>query len=360
MNRANRIFGMFMLLLVIVLSIEAATRLFFAITHKKIDSFRNFSFNREPGIYMSDPVLGYKLMPNVSRNAFTSDFSVVYKTNSLGLREKELTDSKKFRVLFLGDSLTFGEGIPSGSRFSDLIEKEIRNVYSINAGVPGYRINQMYSWLEDYGMALKPNLIICSIIPPCLIWSIDKKAESSPNLFILEREKKYTENRSAYFINHFKKISDQALSKSYFYCVLKVNIQIVRMLFILKERDKKLWDEIGENAARLRKIAKEQKKEVVKRESGKIFLGLKNICDRAHTNLLLVNIYPVSMPWLNVFFRENGIEYLDLAPRLNKVYKEIHFSIDLHYNEAGNKIIADSLKEYIINRYKYEMGAFKE
>ena len=351
---------MFILLLLIVFSIEAVTRLFFAITNKKIDSFRNFSFNREPKIYMPDPVLGYKLMPNVSRNAFTSDFTVVYKTNSLGLREKELKDSKKFRILFLGDSLTFGEGIPSGSRFSDLIEKEIRNVYSINAGVPGYKINQMYSWLERYGMDLKPNLIICSIIPPCLIWSVDKNVENSPNLFMPKQEKKYSENRGAYFINHFKKVSDQVLSKSYFYCVLKVNTQIVRMLFILKKRDKKVWAEIGENSARLHKIAKEEKKEIVKRESGKIFLSLKNICDRTHTKLLLVNIYPVPMPWLDVFFRENGIEYLDLSPRLNKVYKKIRFPIDLHYNAAGNKIIADSLQDYIMNRYKDEINVTAE
>jgi len=360
MKRINSVLRTFILLLVIALFIEIATRVFFVITNRKIDSYRNFSFNREPKIYMSDPVLGYRLLPNVSRNAFTSDFTVTYKTNSMGLREKELENSTKFKILFLGDSLTFGEGIPYGSRFSDLIEKEMKNVYSINAGVPGYGIHQMYSWLERYGVNLKPDLVVCSIITPCLFWSMDKDVENSPHLFLPKREKKYPKNRGTYLIGRFNKIADQILSKSYFYSVLKVNIQIVRMLFVLKERDEKVWDKIRENYGRLHKIANEEKKEIVKKESSRVFLGLKNICDRAHIKLLVVNIFTDPIPWLNIFLRENGIEYLDLSPRLSEVSKTIRFSIDLHYNSNGNKIIAGLIKKHLMNRYKEDLDTFSE
>ncbi|MDD4893871.1 MAG: SGNH/GDSL hydrolase family protein [Candidatus Omnitrophica bacterium] len=338
-------------LIFIIFLMEGVTRLFLKITNNNIDVYRNFSFKREANIFMPDPVLGYKLIPNVSRNAFTSDFQVVYKTNSVGLREKELKDTDKFKIIFLGDSITFGEGVPYGSRFSDLVEKEINNVYAINAGVPGYGIHQMYLWLRDHGMNLKPNLVICFVIPPGLDRVIYTKIDNSPHLLIPEQEK-HRENKINSSLNFFKNTSDRLLAKSCLYSVGKVKVKVAQMAFYLKERDRKTWNEISKNGdGGCYKITTNDQKEMVRKESGKIFIDFKNMCDRARVNFLVVNISTEPIPWLGSFLKGHNIEYLDLSGQLSKIPK-ITFEIDPHYNAAGNRAVADFLRDYILKRYK--------
>ncbi|MBU1998825.1 MAG: SGNH/GDSL hydrolase family protein, partial [Candidatus Omnitrophica bacterium] len=268
-----KIIKKFLILLIVFISIaaliEGATRLFFRIASKDIDVYRNFSFTRRALITMPDSMLGYKLMPNVSRNAFTSDFQVIYKTNSIGLREKEIENTDKFKIIFLGDSMTFGEGVPYGSRFSDLIEKEIKGVYTINTGVPGYGIHQMCSWLRHYGMNLAPNLVICSIIPASLNRTIYKTINESSHLLIPRQDKAYGETRINHWGSYFKKMNDRLLIKSYFYSLVKVKIAIMRISLYLKERDRKVWDGIRKKGGRGNQAIDGQE-EMVRKESAKV------------------------------------------------------------------------------------------
>jgi hypothetical protein len=196
---------LFLSLLFAVLLAEGALRIFFKSFDKDIDVYRNFSFERTAKTFMPDEILSYRLIPNVCRNAFTSDFQVIYCTNTLGLREKELENTDKFKILFLGDSQTFGEGVPLGFRFSDLIEKKMPSVYSINAGVPGYGIHQMNLWLKYSGLSLKPNLVICSIISPDLNRVLYKDLKKSPYLLTRKRDEKAVRCGAAQWGNSFLK-----------------------------------------------------------------------------------------------------------------------------------------------------------
>ncbi|MDD5774262.1 MAG: SGNH/GDSL hydrolase family protein, partial [bacterium] len=299
MKNIKLVSAIFLSSILAVILIEGTTRLFFKITNRNIDIYRNFSFSREAKIYMLYPSLEYKLIPNVSRSAFTSEFSVVYTTNSMGLREKEIKDTDKFKILFLGDSCTFGEGLPIGSRFSDIIEKEISNVYAINAGVPGYGIHQMYSWLKDFGINLRPDLVICSIIGGDLNRAIYKKIEKSPHLLMNKQETRRDENKINYIFNYFHDTLDPLLKKSYFYSLFKVRIEAACMLFSLKERDKKVWEEIEKKGDFLQyKITTDEQKRMVRDVSAKILLDFKDICDRERVKFLLVYISPGALPWL--------------------------------------------------------------
>src|SRR5712675_2356309 len=120
-------------LLALVLSllmIELVTRLTFAIGRVNISAYRNFSFTRFPKIFVPDPAVGYKMKPLTFGPVLTSDFSITYEINEHGHRDVPLstTDSPrgsaKPLALFLGDSQTFGEGVPLGDRFSDLVRRE--------------------------------------------------------------------------------------------------------------------------------------------------------------------------------------------------------------------------------------------
>ena len=279
----------FIFLTLIMMEIEI--RALFKITHKDIEVYRKFSFTRSADIFLRDEALGYKLIPHVSRNAFCSDFKMIYTTNGIGLREKEIQPTLKFKILFLGDSLTFGEGVPIGSRFSDILENEFSHVYSINAGVPGYGIHQMFSYLKNQGLKLKPDLVICSIIEGDCDRAIYKDIDKAPHL-MMSNEKRWGER--------LMKLNYTLMDKSYLYSWLRVEFNIARMSFLLKERDREEWQEVlkkgGDNI--WGKITVKNKKELVKQESFRIFSEFKDSLGEAHVDLLVVNLSLNPVPWL--------------------------------------------------------------
>lgn len=90
-------------------------------------------------------------------------------TNSLGLRGGELTIEKSknaYRVICLGDSITFGHGVAAEDCFCALLERRLRKAdpsrtYEvINAGVPGYEAKQCLRMLRRDLMRLEPDLLI--------------------------------------------------------------------------------------------------------------------------------------------------------------------------------------------------------
>lgn len=115
--------------------------------------------------YVNHPTLAYKLKPD--QEAYTH--SVPVRTNSLGLRDHEIElqpDSNTFRILCLGDSLTFGNGVRSEDTYPKQLEQQLngslqgRRFEVINAGVPGYDTWQEAQYLLEYGLQLKANLVI--------------------------------------------------------------------------------------------------------------------------------------------------------------------------------------------------------
>jgi lysophospholipase L1-like esterase len=74
--------------------------------------------------------------------------------------------ANEHRILFLGDSVTFGwdmhEQETLVSKCADIFRREYPSsrVRCINAGVPGYATWQQYDFLQDEGMAMEPDLVV--------------------------------------------------------------------------------------------------------------------------------------------------------------------------------------------------------
>lgn len=94
------------------------------------------------------------------RDYFRDNNTIQHITNSAGFRGPEISAEKQkntYRILFLGDSITFGEGVyfedTYPEQFRTLIQKENvfkdKTVESINAGVGGYNTRDEYALLED-------------------------------------------------------------------------------------------------------------------------------------------------------------------------------------------------------------------
>jgi hypothetical protein len=114
------------------------------------------------GLFEVEAGVGYRLHPKAQVLAVTADYSVIYQISSEGLRDREVRYSKPAgytRVLALGDSFTFGEGVPMGERFTDVAQRRLSKVELLNSGVPGWGLDQELIYLVVHGLKLKPDVV---------------------------------------------------------------------------------------------------------------------------------------------------------------------------------------------------------
>lgn len=125
----------------------------------------------KPGFFLSDPVLGQRLAPN-----YDGWFAgVPAHTNTLGFRDtREYSLAKNpgtFRIVVLGDSVTFGHGAVFETTYPYLLEQRLRSwrpdvKWEVwNLGVPGYNTAQELAYLNQVGDRYAPDLVIVGFFP---------------------------------------------------------------------------------------------------------------------------------------------------------------------------------------------------
>jgi lysophospholipase L1-like esterase len=121
-------------------------------------------YSRKLYVASGDPALPYVLRPG-----FTGQVrGMPVRVNALGLRGPEANAVPApgvRRVLVLGDSSTFGEGVRDDETFparlaAELAARRPAAWEVLNAGVQGYNTATELAWLERRGFALRPALVI--------------------------------------------------------------------------------------------------------------------------------------------------------------------------------------------------------
>jgi lysophospholipase L1-like esterase len=115
---------------------------------------------------------GVRLTPNVRatiRGHRVSGRDVVIETNSLGLRHPEFEpkEADEFRVLVLGDSITFGDYLPFDETYPAQLARRLagrsERIVVINAGLPGASTSdELYHYLEVRD-AVDPDLVLLAM-----------------------------------------------------------------------------------------------------------------------------------------------------------------------------------------------------
>ena len=124
-----------------------------------------------PGFFLSDPVRGQRLAAN-----YDGWFAgVPAHTNSLGFRDvREYSLAKTpgtFRILVLGDSVTFGHGALYETSSPYLLEQRLREwrpdvKWEVwNLGIPGYNTAQELAYLKEVGQRYAPDLVVVGLFP---------------------------------------------------------------------------------------------------------------------------------------------------------------------------------------------------
>jgi lysophospholipase L1-like esterase len=94
------------------------------------------------------------------------------KTNSFGFRGREITLAKPagvFRILMLGDSITYGNSVNWDETFSYRLEERLNNTRAaprfqvLNLGVSGYNTSQELATLRELGLKFAPDVIVLNV-----------------------------------------------------------------------------------------------------------------------------------------------------------------------------------------------------
>lgn len=133
-----------------------------------VDELQGLRLDEAARMIENDPELFWRLAPNTSISADAWPFFGVI-SNRQSLREDHDIPWDKppgqTRILFLGDSCTFGYGVAQNETFVELAEALLRersggSVECLNAGVPGYTLFQGYRYLVTAGLRYQPDLVV--------------------------------------------------------------------------------------------------------------------------------------------------------------------------------------------------------
>ncbi len=162
-KRLRQIGGWLLALVILVFVAEWVSR---GMQDKLLDSKSN-------PLVAFDPATGYTLKPHAVADLQNPvGDRVVVDINSLGLRGREVASkrSREFRIVGLGDTFTAALPVAVGDTYLKQLEKTIESasssstvVHAINAGIPGYNLEQESCLLAKLGEALDPDLVLVGL-----------------------------------------------------------------------------------------------------------------------------------------------------------------------------------------------------
>jgi hypothetical protein len=166
--------------------------------------------NGQPGLFLSDAVRGQRFAAN-----YDGWFAgVPVHINNLGFRDSRDYSLAKspttFRIVFLGDSVTFGHGSVYEHTYPYLLEQKLKqwrpgvDWQVWNLAVPGYNTSQELEHLKEVGPRFSPDLVIVGFFENDLV---DNREPQSPGVVRLAAAAALSfAQRHIYSIELYKKV----------------------------------------------------------------------------------------------------------------------------------------------------------
>jgi hypothetical protein len=332
------------------------------------------------GMYIPKPARGYALAPNFTAPLGGAEFQTHISTNSYGLRERELGPKSpgSFRILVLGDSFAFGQGVDAESTFPRLLETELLAVrpevewQTVNAGTPGYGTDQELALLEEVGWAYEPDLVIVAFfvgndIDDNSIGGMSRRSVRSGYL--------YDEYRA-----HQKAIQSPVVGPITSYLALHSRLYVLlRSVF-----DTVQWargvrvpvppehldplqtsppTRFVNGLALTETLLVEMADQAAQHQAGFVVVLIPSavqvdseLWEKTLTLYgLSVSDYELQRPsqWAGRFSQRTGVRILDLLPALQTAGESVplYFETDTHWNANGHKVAAKEIGRYLTEEF---------
>ena len=298
-----------------------------------------------PGLQVPHPTRRWALNPGAQLLASTSDFSVIYRVNDAGMRDRDYALAKPpgvTRIVALGDSLTFGEGVPYGARFTDLAEDRLRGVEILTLAVPGYGLDQMLAMFADVGMAYRPDVIMLVVA-----WTVASRHNLGPNWLagvtpsdILVASTPTT----VYRVPH-PPARASWVSRSWFLSYVEYVITLWRLRPAMETADQQTW-----GARAIDDTTPHPDWPVTRAMDAYLTASLRWLAPLAAqlgARLVVVNIDTRWRPIMQI----PGVTLIDFGDDLRAAARTrtLRFTYDPHYNVATNRLLGNRLASALGN-----------
>lgn len=271
----------------------------------------------------TNPNLPTDLIPNCEQIA---DGTVIripethIKINSLGFRDYEYPYDKPnntFRIVILGDSITFGHGVELNDTYVKVLEKILNENYSsgrlryevLNLGIPGYNMFEKIEIFRERGIRFNPDLVIVQYIDDDIINRTEEYRISEESI------KEYLKKN---------KLNETDLNET-----VKMRIMYyARYSYLNDLKEKKFndaWKVIEESLTKLAELTNEKNIKVLILSNSHAF-NLERIVNRYNWSILV----------LDSLYRKYTFEELTIHPK------------DGHPNSFAHRLIAEEIYKTLI------------
>ena len=279
----------------------------------------------------------YELIPN-SRARIEG---INFEMNSWGFRDKKYRVRKqhKKRIIFIGDSLTYGWLLHLDETYHKRLEKLLNtrdyDVDVMGMGVAGYNTIQEYYLIKEKTLQFNPDMIILQICPNDFERTVSiKKYREGKKLVLVP----YHDFSIPYVI---RKVGITKFLMKYSHLYKFINLK----LFWLKRK----YDQ---------NYSPEENFLLGEEKSFRYLKKIKNLLDRKDVQFSAV-IFPIRKanevyPYASLHekmhnrLEEWRVPYLDLYEELNIKNKEGIWIERLHLNAKGNEIAAHKIFDFIV------------
>jgi len=150
------------------LGLELSTRIFAS------QSSKTEFINPGKTAAIQNPSGTHRLRPDNHYRSRKPEYTVVYEINAEGMRDRATyldreRDPTIGRILLLGDSFTYGQGVAYEQIWSVLIEKGLRatgsQVEVVKAGIPGYDTRAELEYLMELYENYQPDYFLIGFLP---------------------------------------------------------------------------------------------------------------------------------------------------------------------------------------------------
>jgi len=298
-------------------------------------------------------------LPEVRGRLINWEYDHPFVHNAQGMRAKktftaELPEQFEKRVLFLGDSFTYGLGSGDDETFVHEVDQALRKVEVANSGCNAYGQREELAVLDTLGEVLKPDLTVLMFF-----WNDleDNTRRSKPEFQVDDEGEVARVDLKPRVLERFDPLAEREpadLTKlrsggSYAERMLSEGLKGLRY---------RLW------GIKRRSIRNEEQKEQAWRVTSEYLRMIGLRCREIGTELIVASIpdhnkvdpdarirgiNPVNYEIegrLAEICEEHGIPYLDLTPVMKKAFQTaetpLYYYADRHLTPAGNEEVAES------------------
>lgn len=265
-----------------------------------------------------NPKIGHVHKPGSEKELMDVNVSI----NSDGLRDKEYSQGRgdAYRIVFLGDSLTFGWGVEIEDTFQYVLEEELSKstpTEIINFGTGNYNTEQEVNLFFEKGLKYDPDKVV-------LFYFIND-AEVTP------------EKSGLWFLGYSHLIS-------FYWSRINSLMNNIVAAKSFEEYYNTLYGEEQEGWVNSKKALIELRDYCWGKGIALQVVLLPELHDT--DNLIFTQVYDK----ISIFLKDNGIDYMSLAKLFKAHGNEIELWVsfdDAHPNDIAHGKIAESLVEFI-------------